>query len=196
MTMTYEQWLAEAAKLAELDVAKLAQLKHYQLFGVPDPKNAFDEGFHPRDYAFRLMDMGKTFIDEIGNPYHGKKTHGELRAMLKALPIREPTIHECSTTARAYASCQVDERFQTGDVLVIRDERVVGVADTWPTAITASVGCFHVIKEDVGPIAFAANKDFGDPRLLVGLKLAVAKAEELGFKLSAHSLRYKNELMP
>jgi hypothetical protein len=52
-------------------------------------------------------------------------------------------LHEFSDTQEAYAAsqCYVD----TGDVLYVPSENVVGVSYTWPIAITAERGDLHEI---------------------------------------------------
>lgn len=60
-------------------------------------------------------------------------------------------IHEFSSTQEAYdaSQCCVD----TGDILLIPDENVVGVSYTWPFAITDERGGLHgvVRMEDADP---------------------------------------------
>jgi len=60
-------------------------------------------------------------------------------------------IHEFSSTRDAYdaSQCYVD----TGDVLYVPAENVVGVSYTWPIAITDEWGGLHVLApiEDVDP---------------------------------------------
>lgn len=91
------------------------------------------------------------------------------------------TVHEFNSTREAYAACQCDENVKDGDVLVIRSERVVGVAETWPVAVTAEYGELHLTSPEstVGCWAAGARK----PILVAAWKAAVAKAVELGFAL-------------
>ncbi len=57
------------------------------------------------------------------------------------------TVHFFDSTGEAYDACQCDDTINTGDVLVIESEQVVGVAHTWPVAITRNNGVLHQLKE-------------------------------------------------
>lgn len=54
-------------------------------------------------------------------------------------------IHAFETSGNAYDAVQTDERKATGDLLLILDEAVVGVAMTWPFAVTAEAGHLHQV---------------------------------------------------
>ena len=56
-------------------------------------------------------------------------------------------IHAFASTGNAYDAVQTDETIAAGDTLLILDERVVGVAMTWPFAITAEAGKLHAVCE-------------------------------------------------
>ena len=56
-------------------------------------------------------------------------------------------IHAFASTGNAYDAVQTDETIAAGDTLLILDERVVGVAMTWPFAITAEPGKLHAVRE-------------------------------------------------
>jgi hypothetical protein len=58
------------------------------------------------------------------------------------------TVHTFRSTGRAYDACQCDDSIKDGDVLVVEAEQVVGVANTWPVAVTRRVGQLHAIKSD------------------------------------------------
>ena len=51
------------------------------------------------------------------------------------------------TTADAYDACQWNEDIKFGDVLIIESERVVGVADVWPLALTENTGELHGLTD-------------------------------------------------
>ena len=53
------------------------------------------------------------------------------------------TTHAFRTSGEAYAACQCDEAIKQGDLLVIASEGVVGIADTWPVAVTVTRGELH-----------------------------------------------------
>ena len=52
-----------------------------------------------------------------------------------------------ASTGNAYDAVQTDETIAAGDTLLILDEGVVGVAMTWPFAITAEPGKLHAVSE-------------------------------------------------
>ena len=58
------------------------------------------------------------------------------------------TIHNFHDSGMAYDMCQCDENVKTGDILNITCENVVGLAHTWPVAVTINFGSFHAFKED------------------------------------------------
>lgn len=53
--------------------------------------------------------------------------------------------HYFYNTEQAYAECQWNLEIETGDLLVIEREEVVGVAYTWPFAVTKKAGELHEI---------------------------------------------------
>ena len=56
-------------------------------------------------------------------------------------------IHKYSSTGSAYDACQCDESVKTGDILLIESERVVGLAMTWPVAVTEEYGHLHTVAD-------------------------------------------------
>ncbi len=60
--------------------------------------------------------------------------------------------HHFPSTGAAYDACQTGWYFRhtaevevkTGDVLVIESEKVVGICDTWPVAVTIEFGHLHI----------------------------------------------------
>ena len=64
----------------------------------------------------------------------------ELRDGENTMTTRLNMIHHFQTTGEAYDACQCDETITSGDVLVILPEGVVGIADTWPVAVTLNHG--------------------------------------------------------
>lgn len=56
-------------------------------------------------------------------------------------------IHIFSSTGSAYDSCMCDEAINDGDTLLIESERVVGLAFTWPIAVTTECGALHTVKD-------------------------------------------------
>lgn len=90
-------------------------------------------------------------------------------------------IHTFDSTGEAYDACQCDENIHDGDVLVIEAEQVVGVADTWPVAVTKEYGSLHALSPDATPEKWASEA--GNPALLSGWQEACKKAVELGYPL-------------
>ena len=54
--------------------------------------------------------------------------------------------HLFTRTGEAYDACQCNDEINTGDVIVVTAERVVGFADTWPFAITDESGNLHSVN--------------------------------------------------
>ena len=67
-------------------------------------------------------------------------------------------IHNFDTTGEAYDACQCDDDINTGDVLVIDNENVVGLAWVWPFALTENSGKLHTLEPDVDPLTFEDGK--------------------------------------
>lgn len=55
-------------------------------------------------------------------------------------------VHMFDDTGEAYDICQCDERLKEGDVLLIPDEKVVGIVHCWPIAVTKECGHLHSVK--------------------------------------------------
>ena len=64
------------------------------------------------------------------------------------------------TTGEAYDGCMCgipeydddlngDKEIKCGDILMIPSEKVIGVCDTWPIAVTKEHGQLHLLKEGV-----------------------------------------------
>lgn len=54
-------------------------------------------------------------------------------------------IHAFAMTGNAYDAVQTDGSIAVGDTLLILGEKIVGVAMTWPFAITAELGNLHAV---------------------------------------------------
>lgn len=113
-----------------------------------------------KDYAaslavsFGLDDPARTVAlfeqDEAKRPWL-RKPPGfwpEVKAELERLAA-EPrkTTHYFESTGEAYDACQCDARIKTGDMLIIANEGVIGMAWAWPVAITAEHGALHGAKD-------------------------------------------------
>lgn len=85
-------------------------------------------------------------------------------------------IHHYETTVAAYAATQSDDNIKKGDVLIIESEKVVGLADTWPVAVTEWPGELH----DLAPGYTLEKMGFSGK----SIALARNEASKLGFRLA------------
>ncbi|RUU78225.1 hypothetical protein [Mesorhizobium sp. M7A.F.Ca.MR.362.00.0.0] len=89
-------------------------------------------------------------------------------------------IHFFDSTGDAYDATQCDEDIKNGDVLVIPTACVVGLADTWPVAVTKQAGKLHVLadgKFETYRHQFGANagqRVFTDEQIKVAKAIATA----------------------
>lgn len=93
-------------------------------------------------------------------------------------------IHAFASTGNAYDAVQTDESIAAGDTLLVLDERVVGVAMTWPFAITAQPSKLHAVcapgaGETLGHIEGALDVPDGS------IARACRLARTLGFAIDA-----------
>jgi hypothetical protein len=58
-------------------------------------------------------------------------------------------VHEFASTGDAYDATQCRDDISNGDTLVIASERVIGIADTWPVAVTVEFGKLHTPADNV-----------------------------------------------
>lgn len=57
---------------------------------------------------------------------------------------------ENKSSREVYDLTQTDEGIKNGDVLVIPNEKIVGILDEWPVAITDNIGPFHIVcREEI-----------------------------------------------
>jgi hypothetical protein len=75
-------------------------------------------------------------------------------------PTKPEGFHQFESTGAAYDATQCREEIKNGDCLFIPEERVVGLAATWPVAITANAGNLHALADD-SPIDAAWIKSNG-----------------------------------
>ncbi len=85
-------------------------------------------------------------------------------------------IHHFDSTVRAYDATQSDDNIKKGDVLIIESEKVVGLADTWPVAVTEWPGELH----DLAPGYTLEKMGFSGK----SIALARNEASRLGFRLA------------
>jgi hypothetical protein len=86
------------------------------------------------------------------------------------------TVHTFESTGDAYDACQCRDDIKDGDVLVIERERVVGVANCWPLAVTIERGELHEPAE---------GKTLADLRDTWDSDAAVAEATRRGWAVRA-----------
>ena len=90
-------------------------------------------------------------------------------------------IHAFETTGNAYDAVQTDETITTGDTLLVLAEAVVGVALTWPFAVSAEAGHLHQVAPKTGDTLDAFASSLGiKPR---AISRAVALARQLGLTI-------------
>jgi len=111
-----------------------------------------------------------------------------MKTKLWSFPYRKDVVraHYFNSTGEAYDETQCNDDIKFGDVLVIRREKVVGVADAWPIAVTKKAGNLHTLM---------CNEDFGtyqDGKLLLAALDAEAVAIELGYALNRFGVEKKN----
>ena len=67
------------------------------------------------------------------------------------------TTHYFASTKDAYDACMTSVHMGTGDevhngdILIIESERVIGLCDTWPVAVTPECGSLHALKSGYSP---------------------------------------------
>ena len=95
-------------------------------------------------------------------------------------------VHEFHSTVEAYDATQCRDNIQRGDTLHIPREKVVGIADTWPLAITKEYGELHTAR--AGQLRHALEfNEYGHPIGLEAGKDAVAFAKAQGYELQAEA---------
>ena len=69
-------------------------------------------------------------------------------------------IHSFATSGNAYDATQCDEAIKSGDTLLVLAEGVVGIAYTWPFAVTGNTGNLHGIRPEPGDTLASLAKKF------------------------------------
>ena len=86
------------------------------------------------------------------------------------------------SSGSAYNASQCDEEIRTGDILLVPKEKLVGLADTWPVAVTELHGDLH----------YVLDLDETYPRFPAGaVEGAVQLALDLGWEVAAGSNKRK-----
>ena len=90
-------------------------------------------------------------------------------------------IHVFETSGNAYDAVQTDDRIATGDLLLVMGEAVVGVAMTWPFAVTAEPGHLHQVAPKAGDTFEQLATSLGvEP---ASMTRAVTLARQLGYAI-------------
>ncbi|WP_050514483.1 hypothetical protein [Streptomyces rimosus] len=89
----------------------------------------------------------------------------------------EPKVWTFYSTGEAYGAVQCRDEIRDGDVLVIEREQVIGIAHTWPFALTQEHGSLHTLKEHVDP------RTWEDGKYASGVALAEREAARLNLPL-------------
>lgn len=115
--------------------------------------------------ARRMRDSGGSFAGAIADAYGAADStnratllsaFGPLFARFAPAAVVQ-AVHEFDTTADAYDACQCDEYITMGDILLIASERVVGIAATWPMAVTPNAGALHTIDSNLSDAEFCST---------------------------------------
>ena len=91
--------------------------------------------------------------------------------------------HYFDSTKEAYDCTQCDEAVQRGDILVIQSEKVVGVSDTWPIAVTKIAGELHSIDSNSTIEDVFKDASLEKESVISGYYAAVEEAEKRGWEL-------------
>ncbi|MET7631816.1 hypothetical protein ABZS53_15370 [Streptomyces sp. NPDC005499] len=91
------------------------------------------------------------------------------------LTVIEPAVHTFDDTVEAYDATQCREDIRDGDVLVIESESVVGIAWTWPFALTEAFGELHILNAD--------PRTYEDGKFAASIPVAEREAARLGVPL-------------
>lgn len=86
-----------------------------------------------------------------------------------------PSVHHFDDTTEAYNATQCNEEMRDGDVLVIEPEKVIGIAWTWPFALTERFGELHVTTAD--------PRTYQGGIFAAGVELAEQLASERGWRI-------------
>ncbi len=95
------------------------------------------------------------------------------------------TMHAFSTTSKAYDGCN-NGKVKNGELLFIAHRKVIGIADTWPVAITKEEGTLHGVRDGVRWEEVEVARRFPE-----AVRMAVRMANELDWEVAA----WANEML-
>lgn len=115
--------------------------------------------------------------------------------------MAEPKVHRFGSSMEAYNATQCFEEINDGDVLVIEPEKIIGIAWTWPFALTENVGELHVTTANPRTYQdgiFAAGvdraeqiaRDYGWP-IVPPLDLRMARSILAGYQKCGEPVGYR-----
>lgn len=109
--------------------------------------------FHPKVRKFKSNVHTAGYYDYENDADGGWDRYVEQRLAPKSVgeetTVDGHPVHTFSSTGQAYNDTQTNENIKTGDILHIPSEGVVGMADTWPVAVTKNSGQLHAYGPDV-----------------------------------------------
>jgi hypothetical protein len=101
----------------------------------------------------------------------------EQKDMVQAFDLGRTHVHYFKTTGDAYDAAMTGEDIDTGndvlvgDILVVESEQVIGLADTWPIAVTSQRGQFHAPAMDI--VKYCADNGIPAMRLAQARAMAI-----------------------
>lgn len=69
------------------------------------------------------------------------------RLLLRQVRDHGKSVHFFASTGEAYDATQTTDEIKNGHLLIIESEQVIGLADTWPVAVTVQYGVLHSCAE-------------------------------------------------
>lgn len=104
---------------------------------------------HADDTRYRQTMGENHFIDGTVINDNDGYLHHEYEPAESATAEGGRKTHYFDTSGDAYDETQCSEEIKNGDLLVIKAERIVAIADTWPFAVTKEHGMLHAPAEGV-----------------------------------------------
>ncbi len=88
--------------------------------------------------------------------------------------------HAFESTGEAYDAVQCDDDIDNGDALDVASEGVVGLANTWPVAVTAAAGKLHRIADKPGSLdRVMSDAGWSEDQVRAAVGLAVERGYEV-----------------
>lgn len=151
----------------------------------------------------------QQYIDSTGkNPYvpEGQDDYDDfMEDMIAAGDIETDNsgpvpVHSFPSSGAAYNACQSNDSIHDGDIIHVPSEGVVGLAGTWPAAVTKNYGQLHAYGSDIHDnpsILDGPKKDYEDKitaqHFLQALEFARQHGYETGPYVKEGRRRYAGE---